>query len=58
MGDIKVVGGTIIFSGSNICDGTGTYRWSIESEALTFTASDGDPCPGRSEVLDGVTYTR
>jgi len=56
-GDIKVVGGTIVFSGSNLCDGVGTYKWSIESGALTFAVSAGDPCAGRFEVLDGVTYT-
>jgi hypothetical protein len=58
LGDIKVVGGTIIFSGSNICNGMGTYRWSIDSEALTFADIELDPCKGRSDVLVGATYTR
>jgi hypothetical protein len=58
-GDISVEGDTIVFSGSSLCDGVGTYQWSIEGEALTFTAGDaGDPCGGRRPVLDGVTYTR
>ncbi|HEY3428193.1 MAG TPA: hypothetical protein VGK83_05945 [Acidimicrobiia bacterium] len=58
-GAISVEGDTIVFSGSTLCDGVGTYQWSIEGEALTFTAADaGDPCGGRRPVLDGVTYTR
>lgn len=58
-GDISVEGDTIVFSGSSLCDGVGTYQWSIGGEALTFTAGDaGDPCGGRRPVLDGVTYTR
>lgn len=58
-GDISVEGDTIVFSGSNLCDGVGTYQWSVEGESLTFSAADpGDPCSGRRPVLDGVTYNR
>ena len=58
-GVTSVAGDTIVFSGSNLCEGMGTYRWSLDSEALTFTATGAaDPCGGRMQVLDGVTYTR
>ena len=58
-GDISVEGDTIVFSGSSLCDGVGTYQWSVEGESLTFTATEsGDPCGGRLPVLDGVTYNR
>ena len=57
-GVISVGGETIAFSGSSLCDGIGTYRWSIEGEALTFTVTEaGDLCGGRIQVLDGVIYT-
>lgn len=58
-GDISVDGGLIVFSGSNLCSGVGTYQWSVEGDSLTFTPTEsGDPCSGRRPVLDGVTYTR
>ena len=58
-GDISVEGDTIVFSGSSLCDGVGTYQWSVEGESLTFTPTEsGDPCSGRLPVLDGVTYNR
>ena len=58
-GDISVEGNTIVFSGSNLCDGVGTYEWEIEDGSLTFTQEEsGDPCGGRRPVLDGITYTR
>ena len=58
-GDISVDGDRIVFSGSSLCGGAGTYRWSVEGDSLTFSLEDsGDPCSGRTSVLDGVTYTR
>jgi hypothetical protein len=58
-GDISVDGDLIIFSGSSLCDGVGTYQWSVEGDSLTLTPTEsGDPCGGRLPVLDGVTYTR
>lgn len=58
-GDISVDGDLITFSGSTLCNGVGTYQWTVEGDSLTFTADDsGDPCSGRRPVLDGVTYTR
>ena len=47
----------IEFSRSTVCSGTGTYRWSLNGNALLFTLI-GEPCPGRSEVLDAYTYTK
>jgi hypothetical protein len=56
-GRIAVRGDEIEFSGSNLCEGTGTYRWSIDGDRLTFTAfGPADPCGGR--VLDGQVYVR
>ena len=49
--------GEVEFSGSDLCDGTGRYRWAITNGELTFTSITPDPC-GRSEVLDGVAYTK
>jgi hypothetical protein len=57
-GQMKVADGEAEFFGSNLCDGTGVYRWSIQDEALTFVSVDPDECPGRSEVLDGKTYRK
>ena len=56
-GAISVPGDRIEFSGSTVCSGTGTYRWSLNGNALVFTLI-GEPCPGRSEVLDAYTYTK
>ena len=57
-GRIAVRGDEIEFSGSNLCDGTGTYHWSIDGDDLTFTAfGPADPCGG-TRVLDGQVYVR
>jgi hypothetical protein len=57
-GQIAVQGDEITFSGSNLCDGTGTYRWSIDGDRLAFTAvGPADPCGG-TRVLDGQDYLR
>lgn len=57
-GQLSVEGDRITFSGSNLCEGTGTYSWSLEGGAVTFTAVGTDPCGGRVDVLDGITYTK
>jgi hypothetical protein len=60
-GTIAVNGDQIAFSRSSACNGpdtTGTYRWSLKGDSLLFTAVDFDPCPGRSIVLAGYTYTK
>jgi hypothetical protein len=57
-GHISVQGDEIEFSGSNLCDGTGTYHWSIDGDDLTFTAfGPTDPCGG-TRVLDRQVYVR
>lgn len=61
LGIISVRGDQIDFSRSNVCSGTGSYRWSLTGNSLRFTSIGGagsDPCSGRSEVLDGYTYTK
>ena len=55
-GSITVQGDEIVFWPSTVCDGTGTYRWSLTGDSLTFTTLIRDGCPGRSEVLAGQTY--
>jgi hypothetical protein len=57
-GRIAVRGDEIDFSHSNACELTGTYRWTLEAGALTFTSIQRDPCPRRADVLDGQTYTK
>jgi hypothetical protein len=57
-GGIAVRGDEIDFSHSNVCEATGTHRWTVEAGALTFTSIQRDPCSGRAKVLDGQTYTK
>jgi hypothetical protein len=57
-GAIRVGDGEIEFYGSDLCDGTGVYAWSLDGDSLTFEETGEDPCTGRSEVLAGITYTR
>jgi hypothetical protein len=57
IGVIAVHGDQIEFSGSNLCEGTGTYRWQITDGKLTFTpVGTRDPC-ARIDVLEGHTFT-
>jgi hypothetical protein len=57
-GSLSATASEAVFANSNLCDGDGVYTWSIEDGALTFTSATSDPCGGRSEVLDGKTYTK
>lgn len=57
-GVIAVSGDRIEFSGSTACAGIGAYRWSITNSSLLFNTLATDACPGRSEVVAGITYTR
>jgi hypothetical protein len=57
-GRIAVRGDEIDFLKSNLCDGIGTYRWSIEGDALHLTPVGVDQCPGRADALWNKTYTR
>jgi len=56
-GVIAVVGNRIEFSESTACSGTGVYTWTLTGNSLQFTML-GDPCPGRAEVLAGLTYIK
>jgi hypothetical protein len=57
-GRLAVRDDEIDFSHSTLCEGTGTYRWSLAADALTFTPIQKDECKGRAEWLDGQTYTK
>jgi hypothetical protein len=57
-GKIAVDGDVITFSNSNLCDGNGTYQWSLEGDMLALTLTGADPCSGRTEVLAGQTFVR
>jgi hypothetical protein len=58
VGAIAVHGDQIEFSQSSLCVGAGTYRWSLKGNSLLFTPVNSDPCPGRSEVLEGQAYSK
>ena len=55
-GNIQVARDQIVFSGSDLCEGSGTYIWAISDGVLTFTPDGDDPCGGRVEVLVDRTY--
>lgn len=56
-GKLSVEGDRISFYDGDICVGTGTYNWSIAGGELSFVSVEPDPCGGRADVLDGITYT-
>lgn len=55
-GRVEATTAEALFSGSDLCDGTGTYTWTVQGETLSFVSVSKDACGGRSEVLDGKTY--
>jgi hypothetical protein len=57
-GRVAVRGDQIEFSKSTVCDGIGTYQWSLKADALHFKPIGVDPCAGRAKVLDDKTYSR
>ena len=57
-GEITATAGEVEFFGSNLCDGTGRYAWSITDGELTLTSIGADACTNRSLVLDGRAYTK
>lgn len=57
-GAIAVSDDRIEFSGSTVCAGSGSYRWSLSGSSLVLTAIAADACPGRSEVLAGYTFSK
>jgi hypothetical protein len=48
---------TAICGDSNV-EGTGSYRWTLEGDALHLDLLGRDECSGRSVVLEGATYKR
>jgi hypothetical protein len=51
-GSVSMSGDQIEFFGSNLCAGTGVYRWTIgEDGALSFSPIETEPCDGRLEAL-------
>lgn len=57
-GVIAVAGERIEFSRSNLCDGTGAYRWTVTGTSLLLNVIGSDACPGRSDELAGYTYVK
>jgi len=57
-GPIEVRGDRITFLPSSLCDGRGTYQWTISGEELTLTMVEKDQCPGRSDSLDDMVFHR
>jgi hypothetical protein len=58
-GAVSFDGDIVRFHGSNLCDGMGTYRWSIERDTLTLAVTEeGDECDGRLPALDGIAFER
>ncbi len=56
-GVIAVDANQITFSQSNLCDGVGTYTWSLDAGSLQLASVEADECPGRAGDIDGQTYT-
>ena len=50
-------GDELVFSNSNLCDGVGRYRWTLDGETLTLERLE-EACSGRAPVLEGATYAR
>lgn len=50
-GGVSVDGDRIEFFDSNLCAGTGAYRWTITDGTLSFFPIETEPCPGRAEAL-------
>ena len=57
-GAIEVNGDQIVFFGSNLCSGRGTYHWSIDAGTLTLTAVGADPCPNRADAIRSRPFSR
>jgi hypothetical protein len=55
-GSVRIEGDVIDFFDSDLCTGTGSYRWAITDGALTFSPLVSEPCTGRAEAVL-VRYT-
>jgi hypothetical protein len=51
-------GAQLDFFGGDPCQERGSYEWSVQGDTLTFTPIGEDGCPGRTAVLDNLTYSR
>lgn len=50
-GSVTINGDVIDFFDSDLCAGTGSYRWAITDGVLTFSPLISEPCPGRAEAV-------
>jgi hypothetical protein len=62
-GDLVVDGDEIAFFNAALCgltlpEGVGRYRWRVKSNRLRFDSVEKDPCGGRTDILDGMSYER
>jgi hypothetical protein len=57
-GGVAVHGDQIDFFGSNLCQGTGTYGWSIADGVLTLQSISQDPCANRADAIRGRPFKR
>lgn len=59
IGTINVSGNLIQFSApSSGCLGTATYQWTLNGRSLTFVRQGAEPCSGRNQVLNEVTFMK
>ena len=49
-------GDQIRFFGSDLCEGEGTYTWSIDGGVLIFTPEGDDPCGESQRGPDRSDY--
>jgi len=62
-GDLVVDGNEIAFFNAALCgltlpEGVGRYRWTVEGNRLRLDSIKKDPCGGRTDILDGMSYER
>jgi hypothetical protein len=55
-GSVLITDDVIEFFDSDLCPGSGVYRWSITDGALSFSPLQSEPCTGRAEAVL-VRYT-
>jgi len=55
-GTVSADGDVLSFT-TNLCDGVGTYHWSLAGNRLTLMVIGTDPCP-RSDVLQAAMFDR
>jgi hypothetical protein len=55
-GRLDADGAQLVFSNSLVCDGTGTYTFTVTDTSLQLAATTPDECPGRAAAIDGHTF--